>query len=281
MRNPVFLLLLTAVLWSTGGLLIKAVECNALALAGSRSAIAALTIFLLMPRTRLRFTAVNLVGAIIYTTVVVLFVVANRMTTAANAIFLQYTAPIYIAVFGAALLGESTTRLDWVLIALAQAGIALFFLDRLSFDGWWGNLCALASGLAYAGLTILLRKEKDGSPAECVLAGNVLTAIVCLPFTVTARPSAGSWLGLLALGVFQLGIPYWLYAIALKKVRALEASLVCIIEPVLNPLWVLLFLGERPQPWALVGGALVLTTATARGVLTYKRSTEPVRVGEA
>ncbi len=272
MQKPVFFLLLSAILWSTGGLLIKTVECDALVLAGSRSAIAAVTIYLLMPRRRLRFRPIHWASGLIYVAVVVLFVVANRLTTAANAIFLQYTAPIYIALFGAAWLGERPTRLDWVLIVLTQIGIGLFFLDRLTFGGWWGNLCALASGVAYAGVTMVLRKDKDGSPVENVLAGNILTAVLCLPFTAMAWPSATSWLGLIVLGVFQLGIPYWMYATALKEVRALEASLICMIEPILNPLWVLLFLGERPQPWALAGGTLVLVSAAARGVMTLKHS---------
>jgi drug/metabolite transporter (DMT)-like permease len=267
--------MLSALLWSTGGLLIKAVEWNALAIAGSRSAIAAVTLFLLMPRRRLKLSGTQLAAAVLYTATVISFVAANRLTTAANAIFLQYTSPVYIALFGAAWLGERPSRLDWGLIALAQAGIALFFLDHLNLDGMWGNLCALASGLSYAGLTILLRKQKDGSPVDSILAGNILTALIGLPFMLGAWPSASTGLGLLVLGVFQLAIPYWLYALAIKKVQALEASLICVIEPVLNPLWVLLFLGERPQPWALLGGALVLATATARGVLTVRRLSMP------
>jgi drug/metabolite transporter (DMT)-like permease len=270
-HKPVLLLLVSALLWSLGGLLIKAVEWNALGIAGARSAVAALTIWMLMPERRLRWHRSLILPGIIYAATVILFVAANRLTTAANAIFLQYTSPIYIALFGAAFLGERPSRLDWALIALTQFGILLFFLDRLSLYGWWGNFFALVSGLSYAALTLLLRKKSGSSPAEAVLTGNVMTAVLCLPFAFQTMPNAGSWLGIVVLGVFQLGLPYFLYANAITKVRALEAVLICMIEPVLNPLWVLLFLGERPQPWALAGGGLVLLAAAVRGVLTARQ----------
>ena len=269
-NRSVLLVLLASVLWSTGGLLIKSVEWNPLAIAGGRSAIAALTVYALMPRPRLTFAPAQLGGALCYTATVVLFVVANKLTTAANAIFLQYTAPIYIAVFGAWFLREHPSRIDWALVVLTQLGIGLFFLDRFTFHSLWGNICALGSGLAYAGLTLLLRQQKDASPVDSVLLGNLLTALVCLPFAFVSQPGAGSWLGLVLMGVFQLGIPYVLYSIAIKKVRALEASLIGTLEPVLNPLWVLLVVGEKPQPWALLGGLLVVATATIRGVLTAR-----------
>ncbi|MEK7675003.1 MAG: DMT family transporter [Verrucomicrobiota bacterium] len=271
LNRPVLFLVLASVLWSTGGLLIKSIAWNALAIAGARSAIAAGVVYLLMPRPRFTFSAAQLGAAVCYAATVILFVLANKMTTAANAIFLQYTAPIYIALFGAWFLKEHPTRLDWALIALAQVGIGLFFLDRLTFQGVWGNVSALASGLAFAGLILLLRQQKDGSPVESVLLGNLLTALVCLPFALNSSPAAGSWVGLVLLGVFQLGLSYVLYATAIKQVRALEAVLISTIEPVLNPLWVLVFLGEKPQAWALAGGVLVLTAATVRRVSTAWR----------
>jgi drug/metabolite transporter (DMT)-like permease len=264
------MLMAAAVLWSTGGLLIKSIEWPPLAIAGGRSAIAAATVYLLMPRPRFTFSPVQLGCAAAYVGTVVLFVVANKLTTSANAIFLQYTAPIYVALFGAWFLGERATRLDWLLIGLAVGGVGLFFLDQLSLHGFWGNVCALASGLSFACLIMLLRKQKDGSPVESVLLGNLLTALICLPFAIGSPPTGKSLAGLLALGVFQLGLAYVLYAAGIKKVRALEATLISAIEPVLNPLWVLLFLGEIPQPWALAGGFLVLLTATLRGILTAR-----------
>jgi len=270
MNRAVWLLVVTSLLWSLGGLLIKLVDWHPAAIAGARSAIAALTVWAMMPRPRFTFSRVQLAGAVVYMATVVLFVIANKLTTAANAIFLQYTAPIYVALFGAWFLGEHPKRMDWALIVLTQIGIALFFLDELKFHGFVGNLCGLASGLGYAGLALLLRKQKDGSPFESVLLGNILTALVCLPFMFQSVPSGKSCVGLVLLGVFQLGISYALYAQAIRHVRALEATLISTIEPVLNPIWVLLVLGEKPQPWALAGGALVLGAATIRGILTAR-----------
>ena len=270
--HPVLLLAGTALLWSTGGLFIKAVEWNALAIASVRSAIAAVTVYLLIGRPRFTFSAVQLSGAAAYAGTVILFVMANKLTTAATAIFLQYTATIYVALFGPWFLHEHPTRLDWTLILVALGGIGLFFVDQLSLHGLWGNVCALGSGLAFATLILLLRRQKDASPVESVLLGNALTALICFPFVLGPMPNAKSWLGLLWLGVFQLGLAYVLYTKAIKHVRALESTLISTIEPVLNPIWVMLFLGEIPSPWSLAGGALVLFAAATRGILTAQQN---------
>jgi len=269
-KRPVLLLLAAAALWSLGGVLIKAVHWNSLAIAGARSWIAAATVMLLAPRVRWSLTPVKVATAICYTGTVALFVSANKLTTAANAIFLQYTAPIYIAILGAWFLKERPTRLDWMLILATQAGIALFFLDELRPGNLLGNVFALASGLSFAALTLLLRLQKDGSPFESVLLGNILTGLLGLPFMFDTRPSLESLGGLLLLGVVQLGLPYILFATAIRQVRALEASLISTLEPVLNPLWAFLFLQERPGRWALWGGAIVIGCALTRGILTTR-----------
>jgi drug/metabolite transporter (DMT)-like permease len=128
--------------------------------------------------------------------------------------------------------------------------------------------------VAFAGLTILLRKQKDGVPADSVLLGNILTAVVFLPWMLRSSPGKGSWVGLVLLGVVQLGLSYVLFTRGIRRVKALEASLIGTVEPVLNPIWVALAIGERPQFWALVGGSLVIAVATIRGVVTA-RSTIP------
>ena len=191
-----------------------------------RSGVAAATVYLLIGRPRFTFSAVQLGGAAAYAGTVILFVMANKLTTAANAIFLQYTATIYVALFGAWFLHEHPTRLDWTLILVALGGIGLFFVDQLSLHGLWGNVCALGSGLAFATLILLLRRQKDASPVESVLLGNALTALICFPFVLGPMPNAKSWLGLLWLGVFQLGLAYVLYTKAIKYVRALESTLI-------------------------------------------------------
>ncbi|TEU10276.1 MAG: DMT family transporter [Anaerolineales bacterium] len=261
-------LIVTAVLWSSGGLLIKWISWNPLAIAGTRSAIAALVLLVVLRRPHLTWSSAQIGGAIAYAVTVILFVLANKLTTAANAILLQYTSPIYIALFGAWFLGERATRLDWITIFVVIGGMVLFFLDDLTTGGFWGNVCAISSGVTFACLVLFMRKQKDGSPLESIFLGNILTALVGLPFMFEAMPSASSWVGLLLSGVLQLGLSHVLYAAAIKHIAALEAILIAVIEPILNPLWVLLIMGETPGPWALLGGFIVLVSVTIRYVAT-------------
>lgn len=271
-RKAVVWLILAAFLWSIGGLLIKLVQWNPVAIAGTRSLIAAATLWVLIPRTEWRFGPAQWFGAVVYAATVISFVIANKLTTAANAIFLQYTAPIYIAIFGAWFLGEKTSRMDWLLLGIAQAGTALFFLDQFEGRGLWGNLCALGSGVCFATLAMHLRRHREASPAAAVFLGNILTFVIGIPFMFESHPDARGWMGLLLLGVFQLGLSYKLYTHAIRHIRALEASLIGTLEPVLNPVWVFLAVGEKPGPWALAGGAIVIASVTARAVLTARSS---------
>jgi drug/metabolite transporter (DMT)-like permease len=140
----------------------------------------------------------------------------------------------------------------------------LFFLDQLTVGGIWGNVFALASGITFAGMATLLRKQKDGSPLESVLMGNLLTAVIGLPFMFQGAPGGSTWVGLILLGVFQLGLSYVLYAGAVKHITALEAMLVPVVEPILNPVWVLLVMHEVPGRWAILGGVIVLSAVTGR-----------------
>jgi drug/metabolite transporter (DMT)-like permease len=261
-------LIVTAVLWSSGGLLIKWVSWNPIAIAGTRSAIAVLVLLAVLRRPHLTWSFAQIGGAIAYAASVLLFVSATKLTTAANAILLQYTAPIYIALFGAWFLGERATRLDWITIFVVMGGMVLFFLDELTAGGFWGNVCAIASGVTFACFVLFMRKQKNDSPLESVFLGNILTALIGFPFMFEAMPSASSWVGLLLSGVLQLGLSHVLYSVAIKHVTALEAILIQVIEPILNPVWVLLIMGEAPGPWALLGGFIVLVSVTIRYVVT-------------
>jgi len=265
------LLALTAVLWSTGGLLIKSVQWDPIAIAGMRSAIASLLLLAISGKPKFTWSRAQIGGAIAYMATVVLFVMATKMTSAANAILLQYTGPIYVALFGRWYLGERTTRLDWITIGIVLLGMGMFFMDSLSTQGMAGNLIAIASGVAFAWLALFLRKQKNERPEDSILLGNWLAAVVALPFMVTnGMPSTESWIGMGLLGIVQLGFSYILYAKAIRHVSALEALLVPVIEPILNPVWVMLFIGETPQQWAIIGGAVVLTAITIRGILTLR-----------
>ena len=258
-RRALLLLLLTAVLRSLGGVLIKWVNWNPVAIAGIRSLIGAALIGTAFHR-ELRFTWTfnQIGGAVAYAGTVVLFVIANKLTTAANAILLQYTAPVYVALFSPWFLGEQADRRDWLTLLVMLGGMALFFMDELSFDGYLGNSIALVSGLCFAWLTLFLRRQKDSSSLPSLFLGNLLAGVIGLPFMFQSMPDLSSCVGLLLMGVVQLGLPYILYALALRHVRAVEGILVPMIEPVLNPVWVFLMMGEQPSPWAIVGGAMIL-----------------------
>jgi drug/metabolite transporter (DMT)-like permease len=266
------LLLLAAFLWSLGGILIKLVHWHPMAIAGMRSAIAAVLIRVVFRRMSFTWSFYQVGGAVAYACTVLSFVVANKMTTAANVILLQYTAPIHAALFGAWFLGERASRLDWATILFALAGMALFFLDHLTTTGFWGNIVALGSGLSYGWLALFLRRQKSGSPMESVFLGNVLAALAGLPFMFGSFPGTSDWIGLVLLGVVQLGLPYILYAIAIRHVSAVESLLIPMVEPVLNPLWAFLFLAEVPGRLSLLGGLIILGSVTARGAIPLLRA---------
>jgi drug/metabolite transporter (DMT)-like permease len=258
---------MAALFWSIGGMLIKSVNAHPLAISGVRSAISAVIFLLILGKPKINGSPIQVGAAVSYAGTVIFFVLANKATTAANAIFLQYTAPIYVALLSSWLLKEKTRILDWVTVFVVLGGMALFFLDNLSTSGFLGNIFAVISGVCFALQAIFLRMQKDGSPWESVFLGNILTAIIGIPFLSTTWPSASSWVYLVILGIVQLGIPYILYTMAIKHTSALEAILIPVLEPILNPIWVILFVGERPGPWSLVGGCIVLAGITIRCVL--------------
>lgn len=263
------LLVIASVMWSFGGVMIKSVEWNPMAIAGTRSAFAALVLAAFVGWPRGAFTRLQIAAAIAYAGTVIAFVFAVRWTTAANAIFLQYTAPIYVAALSHRVLGERALRSDWALIALALAGIVLFFLDDFTVTGLHGMALALFSGACFAAMILLLRRQHDAAPGRAILLGNVLAAAVALPWMLRGPfPAATGWGLLVVLGTLQLGLSYVLYSHGIKRVTAIEAALLPLLEPILTPLWVMLAVGERPGGWALVGATLVLGAVAARGLLS-------------
>jgi len=262
--RALMMLVATAVMWSLGGLLIKSIELHPLAISGTRSAIAGLVIWAFLRRPKFTWSKTQLAAALAYAATVMLFVAANRLTTATNAIMLQFTAPVYVAFLAHHFLKERTTRFDWLVIAATLGGMTLFFLEYLGPSGLLGNVLAIFSGVSFACFTVLMRLQKDGSPMESVLLGNVLSALIGLPFLVGAPPLAADWAPLIILGVVQLGIPYILYSFAIKHVSALDAILVPVLEPLLNPLWVFLMLDEAPGFWSFLGALVVITSVILR-----------------
>tara|TARA_B100000886_G_C20416516_1_gene489491 strand:- start:290 stop:1108 length:819 start_codon:yes stop_codon:yes gene_type:complete len=267
-KNAILMLLFAGVLWSLGGLLIKSIPWHPLAISGLRGGIAAIVIYVYSKDRKIIITYEKLFAACFYTLVVTLFVVANKLTTAGNAILLQYTAPVYVALFGYMFLGEKSTFIDWITIFILLIGLTLFFLDDLSFDGYLGNALAIISGMSFAALTISLRKQKNYNPSDSILLGNILTLIIGLPFIISETSfNLHSIILILVLGIIQLGVPYIFYTTAIKHVTALDAIIFPVIEPILNPILVFFILGEALGPWAFLGGFLVLASVVFRGLL--------------
>lgn len=269
--GTILLLLGASVLWSTGGFLIKLVNLSPLSIAGIRSLITAAVLLIALKKPKLEFSVNKVLGAIAYASMGICFITSTKLTTAANAILLQYTAPIYIAIFGGWLLKERATLKDWITILFVIGGMILFFFDDIGAGMMKGNIIAIFGGVALAFNTIFMRRQKNENPLENVFWGCILTFIIALPSTFTKMPDAKSMLGLLLLGVFQLGISYILYSKAIKKITALEATFISLVEPILSPLWVFLTIGEVPGIFAIIGGIIVLAAITVN-CATFKKS---------
>ena len=257
-RPGPFLVLGAAVLWSTGGVAIKAVAESPLKVAFFRSAFAAVALLLFFRPRLPRLAPPFVAGLVSYSLCLTTFVVATKWTTAANAIFLQYSGVIWVMLLSPIVVQEPLRIRDGIAIAVAFAGMALFFVGKLRVGGA-GDWVALSSGIFWAGLVLSLRRERNGGAEAVVTYGNILTAAALLPFLARDLSlSPRSAVLLLFLGVVQLAAAYVLFVRGLKTVTATQASLIGMAEPVLNPVWVFLALGEKPSGYALLGGAIVL-----------------------
>lgn len=269
------LVLAAATLWSTGGVGVKIANAEPLVIAGVRSAFAlAFMGGVLAVTLRRRGEAGELfallrrplvwAAAASYALMVVMFCLSARRTTAANAIFIQYTGPVYVALLSAKLLGEKPSAGDFASVAASIVGMALAFGGELGGGRMEGNVLAMLSSFGFAGLPLLLRVEEQRraaplGPLVAMSLGNVIAALVALPATIAHPPEdARTWIVLALLGTLQIGLPYVFYGMAVRRLRALESSLLAMIEPVLSPIWVLLATGERPSVMAAIGGGVII-----------------------
>jgi len=264
--SPLLLILGAAILWSTGGLFIKATHLSAFELSFGRSLLAAITIAILTRGEGFGINKITAITSILYAALLILFVAATKLTTAANAIFLQYTAPVYVLILEPLFYKEKFRLRDLATVAACVAGMSLFFVGKLRPEDVSGNLLALASGLCFALFFLLMRhaKARDVNRASATIYGNLISVLICAPafFGAVRRGIGGVDLACIAyLGIVQLGLAYLLFTSAMARgVRSIDASIIGYIEPVLNPVWVFLFIGERPSGWALVGGAVIIAS---------------------
>lgn len=258
-----------AVLWSTGGFLIKSVNMQPLAISGARSLIAA--VFLVLVRGKPRFSSkpVFTGAALAYAGTLTAFVLATRLTTAADAVLLQYTAPVFVLVFGYLFLRERVTRVDALVTFLVIAGLVIFFLESLGKStalstAPLGNALGVLSGVFFALQAVLLRRSSnEGLSTESVIVfGNLICTLIALPVLLQSRPTLLDLVWLLLAGVFQVGLSYVLYMKVLPHVTSLELILVPVIEPILNPVMVFFLRGEKPGLTTILGGIFILSVVT-------------------
>jgi drug/metabolite transporter (DMT)-like permease len=268
-------ILAAAFLWSTAGAAIKLSQLDGWQIASGRSLVAAAVLALLLPASRRAPSKRGWLVATAYAVTVVSFVLANKLTTAANAIFLQDTAPLYVLALSPILLHERPTRGELAAVPVFILGLALFFVDRLEPGQLLGNAIALVSGVAFA-LCILGLRAVQGEGQAVLLWGNLIAGFVSLmPALGGAPPGPTDIAIVLSLGTFQLGLSYALFQYGLRGTPAVEASLLVLLEPVLNPIWTFLFTGERPGPWALTGGAIILAATAWRTLTGTRASRQP------
>jgi len=267
---PIVLVLLAVLLWSTGGLFIKLTTLDAFAVNLGRSFFAALTVAVFTYQKGLRLDWFTLLTSFLYAGTLTCFVYANKTTTAANAIFLQYTAPIYILILSPFILKEKFRFSDLLTVVVCLGGMSLFFLEpqnaqnNLATNMFAGNIAALVSGVFFGLYFVLLRHPRslEKNPALSVFYGNIIIVLLMLPIIFQNSPtqiSSNDILAILFLGIFQIGVAYILFTKGIAEgVRSLDASIIGFVEPLLNPVWVFLFIGERPSNWAILGGAIII-----------------------
>lgn len=261
--NALLFVFAAALLWSTGGLFIKWTTLSGLELSFCRSFFAILTVAFFTRHEGFGLNTTSAAASALYAVLLILFVQATKETTAANAIFLQYTAPVYVLIFEPLIYKEKFRSRDLITVLICVGGMALFFVGQLRPQDISGNLMALASGLCFAFYFLLLRhpRAREVNRASSVIYGNLLVVILTAPWGLAVLPNINLHDGLSVayLGVIQIGIAYTLFTVAMARgVRSLDAGIICYIEPVLNPVWVFLVLGERPSGWALLGGAIIV-----------------------
>lgn len=271
-------MLLCAALWSIAGIFIKLIPWNGFAVAGMRSLIAGLTfaVYMLITKRRYICNKRTILGGVLAGSVYTCFTVANKLTTAANAIVLQFTAPVFIVIFSAVFLRQKIRREDLAVVIATLAGIALFFFDQLRPGYILGNFVAIAAGMFMAGMFIVVGTAEGDERFSAVLNGQIFTFLVGLPFIIATKPvfTPSAVLNTFILGVFQLGIAYILYVKATEYCPPLACCLLGALEPLLNPVWVLIFDGERPGVFALIGGAVVIVSITVWTIFGDKKETK-------
>lgn len=268
-----------AIFWSFGGLLGKLIPWSGLSIAALRGIFAAITIALYRRSFSFKLNKAILLAGLSLTLTTILFMIANKMTSSANAIVLQYTSPVFIILLTLIIDKQKPKKRDIFAIFGVLLGIYLFFFDQFKNGQYLGDLIALASGLSFAGV-FFANKLPNASPIDATYIGNLLSFII-LPFVLfdmsfQLNQNPTIWMYIIFMGIFQLGFGYIFFSLGIKQSSATSSSIIATLEPILNPLWVFIFLGEKPSILALIGGMIVLLTVTIYNTIVtrdnYKKS---------
>jgi drug/metabolite transporter (DMT)-like permease len=264
----------TAMLWSLAGLFIKIIDWNPIAIAGTRSIIASVVIFAYLKHPKITFSFPQIGAAFANAATMLLFVSANKTTSSANAILLQYVGPVFTVFLGAMILKERPRVENIIALPLVIAGMIVMFFDKLGGGKLFGDTLAIISALTFSFYYIFMRMQKDGSPLESILLSHWITAGFCLILSIFFPMPHVTWASfgaVLILGLVQVGISAILFAFAIKRITAIQANIIAVIEPVFNPIWVFIALKEIPGPNTCIGGGIILLAVTISTVISAHR----------
>ncbi|MDR2499655.1 MAG: DMT family transporter [Treponema sp.] len=276
--------LLCAILWSTSGLFIKLVDWHPVVLAGSRSFLAVLVLLALkgrrrdgkrMPGWKTQDRFFIIAGGAAYGATMITFVIANKLTASANAILLQYSAPVWAALLGWGIAREKPRWEQWGALVFVSLGLFLFFKDGIAAGSLPGDTLALCSGILFGANSVFLRMIRTGDTADAMLLAHVIAALVSLPFFFFYPPNytPGTAAAIAFMGIIQMGAASQLFSYGIKRIPAIQAMLTAMVEPILNPLWVLMATGEKPAVPALIGGSVIVGAVIASSLIgsTWRR----------
>ena len=258
------LVFISALCFSTCGVAMKYVPWHAMAINSARNClgILVLLVYLLATRHKIKINRAVLIGALAITLSQIFFMFANKLTTAGNAIILQFTAPVWVIIFSIAVFKKKPSKIDLTAVVLVFAGVLCFFIDGLSEGNTLGNVMAVASGMTYSWV-FLMNEDKEADPISSTFISMMLNIVIGLPWLIRtdlAAATQSTWIALIVLGIVDVGLGYVLLAIGIQKTPAVAACLISGIEPIANPIWVALIYGEILTPLAFIGAAIVFVT---------------------
>lgn len=277
-RKAMLMMVVCAIMWSMGGIFIKLISWSPLLIAGSRSLISAMVLgaYMIYKRVPVKVCRYSMGAAVGLAGCCTFFVIATKLTTAANAIVLQYSSPVFILIISTVFLKQKMHKKEVITVAITMAGIVLFFMDQISPGNILGNFMAILAGIFMALMFVMTGQggEDDSIRMSGILFAHCLSAIIGMPigFAGTASISGTEILFVVILGIFQLGIPYVLYAIASRDCPPLACSLIAMLEPLFNPVWVAIFVGEIPGMFAMIGAVIIIAVVTWWCVTDAKES---------